>query len=145
MFPTTYGAATSAGNLFMLTGEQGTGKTTATARLASIVDRSPVWTRKPPRDVEAWTTAAAGSWVVALDNLSDIPWNTRAGYGSLLQGAVGAVVGFAVQESASGDGAADAVGADDDIARDGVWAGVVGREVGVAGPALSAAATTWRM
>lgn len=56
-----------------LSGEQGTGKTTATARLASILDPSPAQVRKPPRDVETWTTAAAGSWVVALDNLSDIP------------------------------------------------------------------------
>lgn len=57
----------------LLTGEQGTGKTTATARLASIIDPSPVATRKTPRDVESWTTAAAGAWVIALDNLSDIP------------------------------------------------------------------------
>jgi hypothetical protein len=57
----------------LLTGEQGTGKTTATARLASIIDPSPAQVRKQPRDVESWTTAAAGSWVVALDNLSSIP------------------------------------------------------------------------
>jgi hypothetical protein len=56
----------------LLTGEQGTAKTTTTSRLASIVDPSPVQVRKAPRDAEAWTTAAAGSWVVALDNLSDV-------------------------------------------------------------------------
>jgi hypothetical protein len=53
-----------------ITGEQGVGKSTATRRLASIIDPSPAQLRKAPRDVEAWTTAAAGSWVVALDNLS---------------------------------------------------------------------------
>jgi hypothetical protein len=56
-----------------ITGEHGTGKTTAMSRLASIVDPSPVPVRKAPREVEAWTTAAAGSWVVALDNLSGMP------------------------------------------------------------------------
>lgn len=56
-----------------VTGEHGTGKSTATRRLASIIDPSPAPLRKPPRDVEAWTTAAAGSWVVALDNLTSVP------------------------------------------------------------------------
>jgi hypothetical protein len=57
----------------LIGGEHGTGKTTASRRIASIVDASPVGPRKAPRDVESWTTAAAGSWVVALDNLSGIP------------------------------------------------------------------------
>lgn len=56
-----------------LFGEQGTGKTTATKLLVSIVDPSPVPARKPPRDADGWVTAAAGSWVVAIDNLSTIP------------------------------------------------------------------------
>lgn len=56
-----------------LFGEQGTGKTTATKLLVSIIDPSPVPARKPPRDADSWVTAAAGSWVVALDNLSTIP------------------------------------------------------------------------
>jgi hypothetical protein len=54
-------------------GEHGTGKTTATKILALLTDPSPVPVRKPPRDAESWVTAASGSWVVALDNLSDIP------------------------------------------------------------------------
>jgi hypothetical protein len=56
-----------------LFGEQGTGKTTAEKVLVSILDPSPVPTRKPPKDAEAWITAASGSWVVGLDNLSVIP------------------------------------------------------------------------
>jgi hypothetical protein len=38
-----------------------------------VVDPSPVPLRKPPRDPESWVTAAAGSWVVGLDNLSQVP------------------------------------------------------------------------
>ena len=54
-------------------GEHGTAKTTMTKILVSLLDPSPVPVRKPPRDMESWVTMAAGSWVVALDNLSDIP------------------------------------------------------------------------
>jgi hypothetical protein len=56
-----------------LFGEQGTGKSTAEKVLVSLLDPSPVPLRKPPRDADSWVTAAAGSWVVGLDNLSDIP------------------------------------------------------------------------
>ncbi|MGH3700646.1 MAG: bifunctional DNA primase/polymerase [Pseudonocardiaceae bacterium] len=59
--------------ILSISGEQGTGKSTAEKVLVSILDPSPVPTRKPPRDAESWVTAAAGSWVVGLDNLSDIP------------------------------------------------------------------------
>lgn len=54
-------------------GEQGTGKTTAEKVFVSLLDPSPVPVRKPPRDADSWVTAASGSWVVGLDNLSDIP------------------------------------------------------------------------
>jgi len=56
-----------------LLGEQGTGKSTAGRMLAGVLDPSPVPSRKQPRDVDAWVTAAAGSWVVNVDNVSQIP------------------------------------------------------------------------
>lgn len=56
-----------------LFGEHGTGKTTAAKILTALLDPSPALVRKAPRDAESWVTAAAGSWVVTLDNLSDMP------------------------------------------------------------------------
>jgi hypothetical protein len=56
-----------------LFGEQGTGKSTAAKVVTKMVDQSPVPLRKPPRDAESWVTAASGSWIVALDNLSFLP------------------------------------------------------------------------
>ena len=53
-------------------GEQGSGKSTAQKLLVSLVDPSPVPCRKPPKDPDSWVTAATGSWVVGLDNLSNI-------------------------------------------------------------------------
>jgi len=55
-----------------LFGEQGCAKSTTTKVIVSLIDPSPVPIRKAPRDAEAWVTAAAGSWMVGLDNLSDI-------------------------------------------------------------------------
>ena len=59
--------------ILTLQGEQGTGKTTAERMLVSILDASPVPVRKPPRDPESWVTAAAGSWLVGIDNMSTVP------------------------------------------------------------------------
>jgi hypothetical protein len=59
--------------ILSLSGEQGTGKTTAARRLGSLVDPSPVPVRTAPKDIEQWIVAAAGSHVVWLDNLSGIP------------------------------------------------------------------------
>ena len=59
--------------ILALFGEQGTGKSTACRLLVDLVDPSPVPLRKPPRDMDSWVTAAAGSWVVGLDNLSAVP------------------------------------------------------------------------
>lgn len=55
-----------------LAGEQGTGKSTATKILTSILDPSPVPTRTEPRDADSWITAASGSWIVALDNIGSV-------------------------------------------------------------------------
>lgn len=60
--------------ILVLAAEQGSAKSTATRILVSLVDPSAVPLRQPPRDPDGWTTAAAASWVVALDNLSgEIP------------------------------------------------------------------------
>lgn len=56
-----------------LFGEQGTGKSTAEKMIVQILDPSAVPARKPPRDPESWVTAASGSYIVGLDNLSDVP------------------------------------------------------------------------
>jgi hypothetical protein len=56
-----------------LFGEQGTGKTTVAKVLALLLDPSGAPVRKAPKEAEAWVTAASGSWVVALDNLSVLP------------------------------------------------------------------------
>jgi hypothetical protein len=56
-----------------LTGEQGTGKTTFMRIMVLLIDPGPVPVRKPPKDSEGWVTAAAGSWLVGLDNLSAVP------------------------------------------------------------------------
>jgi hypothetical protein len=59
----------------VIDGEQGAGKSTGTKRLAGMIDPSPVQLRRPPTNLETWTTAAAGSWVVAVDNVSTLqPW-----------------------------------------------------------------------
>lgn len=58
--------------ILALFGEQGTGKTSAARTLGSLIDPSPVPVRKAPRDADSWVTAAAGSWVVPLDNLSAV-------------------------------------------------------------------------
>ncbi len=55
-----------------LLAEHGSAKSTTTRRVVSLTDPSVVPLRMPPRDIEAWVTAANGSWVVALDNLSRI-------------------------------------------------------------------------
>lgn len=55
--------------------EQGSAKSTTTRMLVDLIDPSPVPLRQAPRDPGNWVTAASGSWVVALDNLSGIaPW-----------------------------------------------------------------------
>jgi hypothetical protein len=59
--------------LLFLSGEQGTAKSTATKMLVSLLDPSAAPARSTPKDPDDWSTAAVGSWVVGLDNLSRIP------------------------------------------------------------------------
>lgn len=50
--------------------EHGSAKSSVTRCLVDLVDPSAVPLRQPPRDIEGWSTAAAASWVVAIDNLA---------------------------------------------------------------------------
>ncbi|HMN41846.1 MAG TPA: hypothetical protein PKE29_13455 [Phycisphaerales bacterium] len=59
--------------VLLLTGEQATGKSTAAKLIANLIDPGPARLCCPPRDPDQWTVAASGRWVVALDNLSQIP------------------------------------------------------------------------
>ncbi|WCS20122.1 ATP-binding protein [Mycobacterium marinum] len=62
--------------ILALLAEQGSAKSSVTRTLVDLIDPSPVPLRKPPRDPDSWVTAAAASWVVALDNMSGClqPW-----------------------------------------------------------------------
>jgi len=53
--------------------EHGSAKSTTTRRIVDLIDPSAVPLRSVPRDLGQWLTAATGSWVVALDNLSTMP------------------------------------------------------------------------
>ena len=59
--------------ILLLGGQQGTGKSTAAKKLIGVLDPSPADLRSYPRDVETWAISAAGSWAVAIDNVSTIP------------------------------------------------------------------------
>ena len=63
----------------LVLGEQGTGKSTTARMLTRLVDPSPAELRSGPKDLEQWAVAAAGSWVVMLDNISGVqPWLSDA-------------------------------------------------------------------
>lgn len=65
--------------ILLFRGEQGAGKSTAAKQVGSIVDPSPVPLRTAPGDIEAWAVAAAGSYVVPVDNVTTIqPWLSDA-------------------------------------------------------------------
>ena len=59
--------------IVFLSGEQGTAKSTATKMLVKLLDPSGAPARSAPKELDDWSTAAVGSWVVGLDNLSRIP------------------------------------------------------------------------
>ncbi len=58
--------------ILAVTGEQGTGKTSALRAVVSMIDPSSAPTRALPRSLDDWQVAASASWVVALDNLSGL-------------------------------------------------------------------------
>lgn len=57
----------------LLTGEQGTGKSTAGGLLVRLLDPSAASLRSSPKDEENWAVSAASSYVVGVDNISAIP------------------------------------------------------------------------
>ena len=59
--------------ILLLGGPAGAGKSTAAEYVVGLVDPSGAPTRAEPRDPRQWAITAAGSWVIALDNISSIP------------------------------------------------------------------------
>lgn len=59
--------------LAYLTGQHGTGKTTAGSMLVNLIDPSAAPMSGAPKDMDSWGLRAASSWVLGLDNLSSIP------------------------------------------------------------------------
>lgn len=58
--------------VLLLTGEQGTGKSTLARLLRAVVDPCEAGLRRPPRAEHELFIAAANSWVVAFDNVSTL-------------------------------------------------------------------------
>lgn len=53
-------------------GEQGSGKSFAGQLFTELLDPSTIPRRKPPKDIETWTTTAQGSYVIGIDNVATI-------------------------------------------------------------------------
>jgi hypothetical protein len=53
-------------------GEQGSGKSFAGQLFTDLLDPSTLPRRKPPKDIETWTTTAQGSYVIGIDNVASI-------------------------------------------------------------------------
>ena len=58
--------------ILYLSGQQGTGKTSAAEYAAGLVDPSPAPLRSVPLNAEKWHFTASGSWFVCLDNVSTL-------------------------------------------------------------------------
>ena len=58
--------------ILMFVVEQWTGRSTAARLVLGVIDPSPAPMRSEPHDPEQWATAAAGSWTVCLDNVSQV-------------------------------------------------------------------------
>ncbi len=56
-----------------LEAEHGSAKSSTARTIAMLTDPSSAPLRKVSRDADSWVTAAAGSWVVTVDNVSTIP------------------------------------------------------------------------
>jgi DNA polymerase-1 len=59
--------------VLVLTGQQGSAKTTTGRLLRALVDPHRVPLRRPPREERELAIAAGNAWVVALDNVSRLP------------------------------------------------------------------------
>jgi energy-coupling factor transporter ATP-binding protein EcfA2 len=65
--------------ILVLTGEQGSGKTTTAKMIRSLVDPSHIPTRSAPRQEEDLVVAAENAWVLVFDNMSGVsPWLSDA-------------------------------------------------------------------
>ncbi len=65
--------------ILLLRGLQGAAKSTTARTLVSLVDPSAAPLRSLPADLDGWSVAASGSWVVGLDNVSHISeWQSDA-------------------------------------------------------------------
>lgn len=61
--------------VLVLTGEQGSAKSTTTRMLREIIDPNTALLRNPPKDDQTMAIAARNNWCLAFDNLSTIsPW-----------------------------------------------------------------------
>ncbi len=58
--------------LLLATGEQGAGKTTSMRMLVELLDPSPAPLRSAPQNERDWAVTAANSYVVGIDNVSNI-------------------------------------------------------------------------
>ncbi|WP_394752802.1 hypothetical protein [Crenothrix sp.] len=58
--------------VLILQGEQGTGKSTTSKVLRSLVDPSTVPLRNPPKDIDSLLVSACNNYMVVLDNLSGL-------------------------------------------------------------------------
>ena len=56
-----------------LYGESGTAKSCTARKMVSLVDPSSAPLRKQPKDDDDWLPAARSAWLIALDNVSNIP------------------------------------------------------------------------
>ncbi|GAA0591508.1 ATP-binding protein [Kutzneria viridogrisea] len=59
--------------VLLLTGEQGTAKSSLARTLVTTLDPTPAPTQSEPRDIRQWVVSANSSSVVCVDNLSTIP------------------------------------------------------------------------